>query len=56
MTQADLAKKAKVNRSYLASLESEMQVNTSIRTIEKLANALHVTVVDLLMPNKEEHK
>ena len=53
MTQADLAKKAGINRSYLASLESESQSNTSLRTIEKLADALEVNVVDLLNSHSE---
>lgn len=58
LTQKELADKAGINRSYLASLESGIQSNTSIRTVEKLAKALDVTVVDLLKPisKKEQRK
>ena len=48
LTQVELAQKADVNRSYLASIESETQPNTSIKTVEKLAAALGVSIVDLL--------
>ncbi len=48
VTQVELAQKAGVNRSYLASIESETQFNTSIKTVEKLAAALGVSVIDLL--------
>lgn len=54
LTQAELAKKAGVNRSYLASIESETQPNTSIKTVEKLASALGVTALDLLGELKED--
>ena len=47
-TQVELAQKAGVNRSYLASIESETQPNTSIKTVEKLAAALGVDLLDLL--------
>jgi transcriptional regulator with XRE-family HTH domain len=50
LTQVDLAQKAGVNRSHLASIESGTQSNTSIRTVEKLAAALGVSVLDLLRP------
>lgn len=48
LTQVELAQKAGVNRAYLASIESETQPNTSIKTVEKLAHALGVSLVDLL--------
>jgi transcriptional regulator with XRE-family HTH domain len=48
LTQVELAQKAGVNRSYLASIESETQPNTSLKTVEKLAAALEVSVLDLL--------
>jgi len=48
LTQVELAQKAGVNRSYLASIESETQPNTSIKTVEKLAAALGVSLLDLL--------
>lgn len=48
LTQTELAKKAGINRSYLASIESGTQHNTSIKTVEKLAIALGVATLDLL--------
>ncbi len=53
LTQAELAKKAGVNRSHLASLESGTQPNTSLKTVEKLAAALGVSALDLLRPLDE---
>ncbi|MCE7985588.1 MAG: XRE family transcriptional regulator [Caldilinea sp. CFX5] len=53
LTQVELAQKSGVNRSYLASIESETQPNTSIKTVEKLATALGVTVIALLQPPSE---
>lgn len=47
-TQQDLAEKAGVNRSHLASIESGGQINVSLKLVEKLAKALGVSVVDLL--------
>jgi len=48
LTQAELAQKSGVNRSHLASLETDALPNVSVKTVEKLANALGVTVFDLL--------
>lgn len=49
ITQEELAKMAGINRSYLAGIEAG-QRNTSIKTLEKLANALEVSPADLLKP------
>jgi transcriptional regulator with XRE-family HTH domain len=49
LTQAELARRAGINRSYLAGIESGRR-NTSARTIEKLAGALGVAPADLLGP------
>jgi transcriptional regulator with XRE-family HTH domain len=49
LTQEELARRAGVNRSYLAGIESGRR-NTSARTIEKLARALGVSPADLLKP------
>ncbi len=49
LTQEDLARISGVNRSHLASIEREA-LNTSIKTIDKLANALGVSTADLLKP------
>ena len=50
LSQRDLAKGAGVNRSHLASIESGMQPNTSLKTVEKLAAALGISPLDLLKP------
>jgi transcriptional regulator with XRE-family HTH domain len=49
LTQEELARRAGLNRSYLAGIESGRR-NTSARTIEKLAGALGVAPADLLTP------
>ena len=50
LTQAELAQKAGINRSHLASIESGSQPNTSIKTVEKLAMALKIDPLTLLKP------
>ena len=50
LTQVELAQRSGVNRSYLASIESATQPNTTLKTVEKLAAALGVTVIDFLQP------
>jgi len=54
-TQEELAKRAGINRSYLAGIESGRR-NTSARTIEKLAQALDVSPADLLKPSDLSQK
>lgn len=46
MTQADLAEKSNVYRSHLAGIETG-SANPSVKTLEKLAIALEVTVEEL---------
>jgi transcriptional regulator with XRE-family HTH domain len=48
MTQAQLAKKAKVTRSYLAKMETSDQRNPSIAILQRLAKALGVPISELL--------
>jgi transcriptional regulator with XRE-family HTH domain len=55
LTQEELARRAGVNRSYLAGIESGRR-NTSARTIEKLAKALGVSPADLLQPLEESQE
>ncbi len=52
LTQEDLAKLSGVNRSHLAAIESG-SLNTSIRIVDKLAQALGVTASDLMRPLEE---
>ena len=46
MTQAELANQSGVNRSHLAGIETG-RLNPSVKTVEKLARALNVTVSNL---------
>jgi transcriptional regulator with XRE-family HTH domain len=52
LTQASFAKKAGISRVYLAQLEGSSEnppIRTpSLRTLERLAGALHVQLTDLL--------
>jgi transcriptional regulator with XRE-family HTH domain len=48
LTQEELAKRAKVSRSYLAALEAGHRKNPSIDTLKRLARALGVPVTELL--------
>jgi transcriptional regulator with XRE-family HTH domain len=47
-TQAQLAKRAKVARSYLAQLEAGHKENPSLPVLRRLAKALGVPVTELL--------
>lgn len=47
MTQEELAERAGINRSYLASLERGRR-NTTLKTVEMLAKALGVSTTDLV--------
>jgi transcriptional regulator with XRE-family HTH domain len=48
MTQEDLAKRAKVARSYVALIESGRKKNPSLEILKRLARALGVPVAELL--------
>jgi transcriptional regulator with XRE-family HTH domain len=48
LTQEDLAKRAKVARSYLAKLEAGHSKNPSLAVLQRLAKALGVRVTALL--------
>jgi len=50
MTQEELAERAGINRSYLASLERGRR-NTTLKTVEMLAKALGVSTTDLVSPS-----
>lgn len=53
MSQKDLAYTADLDRSYIASIENG-QRNVSIVNIEKIANALNVTLKDFFNNNEFE--
>jgi transcriptional regulator with XRE-family HTH domain len=48
LTQADLAKRAKIARGYLADIEAGHRKNPSLAVLERLAKALGVAVTALL--------
>ena len=48
LTQAQLAKKAKVERPYITMLETGAKKNPSLATLRRIAKALGVPVEELL--------
>lgn len=48
MSLSELAEKAGVAKSYLSSLERNLQTNPSIQFLEKIAAVLHVPVDSLI--------
>lgn len=48
LTQSELAAASKVSLSMVSKIESNQRRNVSIDTIEKLADALNVSVHDLI--------
>lgn len=48
LTQAELAKKAKVTQAYVAMLERGVKKNPSLAILRRLAKALGVPVAELL--------
>lgn len=49
MTQEQLAEKANVNRSLLNQLETGKLKNTSINTLQKIADTLNCKITDLFI-------
>ncbi len=56
MSMSELAEQAGVAKSYLSSLERNLQTNPSIQFLEKISAVLHVPVDHLIHehPNKDE--
>ena len=52
MSISELAEKANVAKSYLSSIERNLQVNPSIQFMEKVSDVLGVNVYDLLQSNE----
>lgn len=48
LSQTDLSKKSGVSQSQISSIESGLKENPGIITMKKLADALEITVEDLL--------
>ena len=49
MTQKQLAEKANVNRSLLNQLETGKLKNTSINTLQKIADTLSCKIIELFI-------
>ena len=49
MTQEQLAEKANVNRSLLNQLETGKLKNTSINTLQKIADTLNCKIIELVI-------
>ena len=49
MTQQQLAEKANVNRSLLNQLETGKLKNTSINTLQKIADTLNCKIIELFI-------
>ncbi|MDZ5713497.1 MULTISPECIES: helix-turn-helix domain-containing protein [Jeotgalibacillus] len=54
MSLTELAEQAGVAKSYISSLERNLQKNPSIQFLEKIAPVLGVTVNSLLDPDSDE--
>ncbi len=50
MTQNELCKQADVSRQTLIDLESGKDVNTTVATLQKIADVLKCKVQDLICP------
>lgn len=55
MSLTELADRAGVAKSYLSSIERDLQSNPSIQFLEKVGNVLGVSVDQFLHPSEEEH-
>lgn len=56
MTLSELAEKAGIAKSYLSSIERNIQSNPSISFLEKIASVLQVNVHVLLEDERDEAK
>ncbi|MDL4839206.1 helix-turn-helix domain-containing protein [Aquibacillus rhizosphaerae] len=54
MSLSELAEQASVAKSYLSSIERNLQSNPSIQFIEKIGNVLGVSVNELLMSESDQ--
>ncbi len=53
LSLSELAERANVSKSYLSTIEREIQSNPSIQFLEKISAVLEVTVDTLLHPQEE---
>lgn len=54
MSISELAEKANVAKSYLSSIERNLQTNPSIQFIDKISKVLGVTVNELIHDNDSQ--
>lgn len=54
MSLSELAERANVAKSYLSSIERNLQTNPSIQFIEKISKVLGVSVNDLILEDNSE--
>lgn len=55
MSISELAEKANVAKSYLSSIERNLQTNPSIQFIEKISTVLDVSVNDIINEDKAQN-
>ncbi|MFC3041515.1 helix-turn-helix domain-containing protein [Virgibacillus xinjiangensis] len=55
LSLSELAERANVAKSYLSSIERNIQTNPSIQFIEKISNVLDVPVNELIQNDKKDH-
>ncbi|WP_058302711.1 helix-turn-helix domain-containing protein [Gorillibacterium timonense] len=53
LTLSELAERAGVAKSYLSTMERDIQSNPSIQFLEKIASVLNVSVESLIHPDQE---
>ncbi|MEO3946575.1 helix-turn-helix domain-containing protein [Gorillibacterium sp. CAU 1737] len=53
LTLSELAERAGVAKSYLSTMERDIQSNPSIQFLEKIASVLNVSVETLIHPDEE---
>ncbi|WP_017755125.1 helix-turn-helix domain-containing protein [Calidifontibacillus oryziterrae] len=54
LSLSDLASKAGVAKSYLSSIERDIQSNPSLQFLEKIASVLNINVQTLINPEFQE--
>jgi len=54
MSLSELADKAKVAKSYLSSIERNLQVNPSLQFLKKIGHVLEISVNELINDEKSE--
>lgn len=54
MSLTELAEKANVSKSYLSTIERDIQKNPSIQFLEKIAEVFGISILDLIRDTDEE--